>query len=159
MVVVINATSMAGLFPDIEARLDIDVESLRPGMVVADVIPNPRGLRLVRVAESRGCAMIDGLEMLVNRSHRHKVLNPASMLNPNEMREALLDILVAEAGVQGRHEIRDWEWVQGAYTDAVIFDFKNEAVAAAAKSVTVKEDHGGHKRRHRRSFRRGSSAW
>ena len=28
--------------PDRDARLDVDLDSLAPGMVVADVIPNPR---------------------------------------------------------------------------------------------------------------------
>ncbi|MGO8694666.1 MAG: shikimate dehydrogenase [Rectinemataceae bacterium] len=89
--VVINATSI-GLFPDIEARLDIDVESLRPGMVVADVIPNPPRTRLVRVAESRGCAMIDGLEMLVNQGVIGIKYWTGIDADPKLMREALLDI-------------------------------------------------------------------
>ncbi len=89
--VVINATSI-GLFPDIEARLDIDVESLRPGMVVADVIPNPPRTRLVRVAESRGCAMIDGLEMLVNQGVIGIMYWTGIDADPKLMREALLDI-------------------------------------------------------------------
>ena len=38
--VVINATSI-GLFPDIDARLDFDLNTLTSEMVVADVIPNP----------------------------------------------------------------------------------------------------------------------
>jgi shikimate dehydrogenase len=62
--VVINATSI-GLYPDVDARLALDVETLRPGMVVADVIPNPPRTRLVRDAEARGCRVIDGLGMLV----------------------------------------------------------------------------------------------
>lgn len=64
--VVVNATSI-GLYPDIDARLALDTSSLRPGMVVADVIPNPPRTRLVREAESRGCRVIDGLGMLVNQ--------------------------------------------------------------------------------------------
>lgn len=66
MDVVINATSI-GLFPDVEARLALVSESLRPGMIVADVIPNPPRTRLVRDAEQRGCRVIDGLGMLVNQ--------------------------------------------------------------------------------------------
>ena len=38
--IVVNATSI-GLFPHVEGRLDLDLDSLRPGLVVADVIPNP----------------------------------------------------------------------------------------------------------------------
>ncbi len=62
--VVINATSI-GLFPDVDARLALDVESLEPEMVVADVIPNPPKTRLVKDATERGCKVIDGLGMLV----------------------------------------------------------------------------------------------
>ncbi|HEX3314028.1 MAG TPA: shikimate dehydrogenase [Gemmataceae bacterium] len=63
--VVINATSI-GLY-DAEARLDLDVDTLKPGMVVADVIGNPPRTRLIRDAEARGCATVDGLGMLVNQ--------------------------------------------------------------------------------------------
>lgn len=64
--IIVNATSI-GLYPDIDARLDIDLATLTPGMVVADIIPNPPRTRLVRDAESRGCAVLDGLGMLVNQ--------------------------------------------------------------------------------------------
>ncbi len=64
--VVINATSI-GLFPDIHARLALDLDSLKPGMVVADVIPNPPQTRLLREAAARGCRTLDGLGMLVNQ--------------------------------------------------------------------------------------------
>src|SRR3954463_3592308 len=37
--IVVNATSI-GLFPDVDAELDLDPDTVRPGMVVADVIPN-----------------------------------------------------------------------------------------------------------------------
>ena len=64
--IVINATSI-GLYPDVDARLPLDVDSLRPGMIVADVIPNPPRTRFVRDAEARGCRVIDGLGMLVGQ--------------------------------------------------------------------------------------------
>lgn len=64
--VVINATSI-GLYPDVDARVGVNVETLKPSMVVADVIPNPPRTRLVRDAEARGCRVIDGLGMLVNQ--------------------------------------------------------------------------------------------
>jgi shikimate dehydrogenase len=64
--VLVNATSV-GLFPDIDARVDIDPESLRPELVVADVIPNPPRTLLIRDAEERGCAVLDGLGMLVDQ--------------------------------------------------------------------------------------------
>jgi shikimate dehydrogenase len=64
--VLINATSL-GLFPDVTATLPLDLESLRPEVVVADVIPNPPRTPLIRRAEERGCRVIDGLGMLVNQ--------------------------------------------------------------------------------------------
>ena len=64
--VVINATSI-GLFPDLDARLDFDLNSLTSNMVVADVIPNPPKTHLVRSAREKGCKVIDGLGMLVNQ--------------------------------------------------------------------------------------------
>ncbi len=64
--VVINATSI-GLFPDVDAKLPLDVQTLLPRMVVADVIPNPPRTGLVRAATEKGCRVIDGLGMLVNQ--------------------------------------------------------------------------------------------
>jgi shikimate dehydrogenase len=64
--VVINATSI-GLFPDVDARIALAPDTLKAGMVVADVIPNPPKTRLVRDATERGCKVIDGLGMLVNQ--------------------------------------------------------------------------------------------
>ena len=64
--ILINATSI-GLYPDVTARLDFDVKTLRPGMVVADVIPNPPKTLLVQDAIARQCQVIDGLGMLVNQ--------------------------------------------------------------------------------------------
>jgi shikimate dehydrogenase len=57
--IVINATSI-GLY-DAAARLALDVRSLRPEMVVADVIGNPPRTRLIREAEAQGCRVLDGL--------------------------------------------------------------------------------------------------
>ena len=62
---VINATSI-GLY-DADARLGLDVSTLQPAMVVADVIGNPPRTRLIRDAEARGCRALDGLGMLVNQ--------------------------------------------------------------------------------------------
>jgi shikimate dehydrogenase len=63
--VLINATSI-GLY-DAEARLALDPATLRPGLVVADVIFNPPRTRLLRDAEARGCTPLDGLGMIVNQ--------------------------------------------------------------------------------------------
>lgn len=92
--VVINATSI-GLFPDTEARVALDVDTLKAGMVVADVIPNPPKTRLVREATQRGCQVIDGLGMLVNQGvigiRYWTGIDP----DPSVMRRALEDIFGA----------------------------------------------------------------
>jgi len=63
--VVINGTSI-GLY-DPDARLAIDLDTLRPGMVAADVVFNPVRTRFLTEAASRGCRPLDGLGMLVNQ--------------------------------------------------------------------------------------------
>jgi shikimate dehydrogenase len=64
--ILVNATSI-GLFPDTDARPDLNLESLRPGLIVADVIPNPPRTGLLQDAVARGCTVLDGLGMLVNQ--------------------------------------------------------------------------------------------
>ena len=64
--IVVNATSL-GLFPHTDGRLNIDLGSLLPGMVVADIIPNPPQTSLLKSARQRGCTTLDGLGMLINQ--------------------------------------------------------------------------------------------
>jgi shikimate dehydrogenase len=64
--IVINATSI-GLYPHVDGRLDVEIESFKPAMVVADVIPNPPRTHFIKAAEARGCTIVDGLGMLVNQ--------------------------------------------------------------------------------------------
>jgi shikimate dehydrogenase len=63
--VVINGTSI-GLY-DPEARLGLHLNSLKPEMVVADVVFNPVRTRFLNDASARGCCIVDGLGMLVNQ--------------------------------------------------------------------------------------------
>jgi shikimate dehydrogenase len=64
--VFINATSIG--LGDETARVPIEVDSLRPDLIVADVIFNPPQTWLIRMAADRGCRTIDGLGMLVNQA-------------------------------------------------------------------------------------------
>lgn len=89
--VVINATSI-GLY-DAEARLNLDVSSLHPGMVVADVIGNPPRTRLIRDAEARGCTALDGLGMLVNQGVVGVQYWTGIDPDPRVMRKALQEAL------------------------------------------------------------------
>jgi shikimate dehydrogenase len=64
--ILINATSIGLSAAD--ARVPLAVESLRPELIVADVIFNPPQTRLLRDAVERGCTTLDGLGMLVNQA-------------------------------------------------------------------------------------------
>jgi shikimate dehydrogenase len=92
--IVVNATSI-GLFPNVDDRLDLELGSLQPHMVVADVIPNPPRTALVREAQARGCVTLDGLGMLVNQaviSIRHWTGVDA---DPTVMRQKLEELFPA----------------------------------------------------------------
>jgi len=89
--VVINATSI-GLFPDVDARLALNMETVTPNMVVADVIPNPPQTRLVREATAKGCTVLDGLGMLVNQGVIGFRLWTGVDPNPAVMRTALEEV-------------------------------------------------------------------
>lgn len=64
--IVVNSTSI-GLYPDVDARIPVNLDTLKPEMVVADVIPNPPATNLMKDASTRGCTTLDGLGMLVNQ--------------------------------------------------------------------------------------------
>ena len=63
--IVINGTSIGLYAPD--ARLALDLDSLKPGMVAADVVFSPVRTRFLDDAAARGCVALDGLGMLVNQ--------------------------------------------------------------------------------------------
>lgn len=64
--VLVNATSI-GLYPDVDAKPDIRYATLKPGMTVCDVIPNPPQTQFLQEAEKRGAKTLNGLNMLVNQ--------------------------------------------------------------------------------------------
>ena len=64
--ILVNATSI-GLFPNVEQKPDLDESSLRPDLIVCDVIPNHPRTQLLKMAEQQGAKTIDGLGMLVNQ--------------------------------------------------------------------------------------------
>lgn len=84
----VNATSI-GLFPDVEARVPVDLSTLSPHAIVCDVIPNPPTTRLVREARERGLLALDGLGMLVNQGIIGIELWTGRTPDAGVMREAL----------------------------------------------------------------------
>jgi shikimate dehydrogenase len=89
--VLVNATSI-GLYPDVNARVPVDVSTFRQGLIVCDVIPNPPRTRLVRDAESAGCTALDGLGMLVNQGVIGIKLWTGLDADPTVMRRALEEV-------------------------------------------------------------------
>lgn len=89
--IVINATPI-GLYPDTGGCLDLNIASLAPNMVVADVIPNPPKTRLIRDAEKCGCRVLDGLGMLVNQGVIAIKHWTGADVNASVMRRTLQDI-------------------------------------------------------------------
>src|SRR5262249_9003658 len=82
-----------GLYPDVEATLDVDLATLKAGMIVADVIPNPPRTRLIRDAEQRGCRVLDGLGMLVNQGVIGIKYWTGVDADPGVMRRTIQDLL------------------------------------------------------------------
>lgn len=62
--ILVNATSI-GLFPNVNDKPNLDYETITPGMIVCDVIPNPPYTPFLKEAEARGAKTLDGLGMLV----------------------------------------------------------------------------------------------
>lgn len=89
--ILINGTSI-GLY-DAEARPPIDLTTLDPATVVADVVFNPARTRLLSEAESRGCRTVDGLGMLVNQGVIGIDFWTGIQPDPQVMRVALLRAL------------------------------------------------------------------
>lgn len=87
----INATSIG--LSDATARVPVAADSLRPELVVADVIFNPPDTWLIRTAAERGCRTLDGLGMLVNQAAIGFQIWTGSEPNAGVMREALEEFL------------------------------------------------------------------
>jgi shikimate dehydrogenase len=62
--VLVNATSI-GLYPQADDLPSLDYATIKPGLVVCDVIPNPPRTRFLDAARARGALTLDGLGMLV----------------------------------------------------------------------------------------------
>jgi shikimate dehydrogenase len=62
--ILINSTSI-GLYPDVDARPNINYNTIQAGMLVCDVIPNPPNTPFLQIANGKGAQTLDGLGMLV----------------------------------------------------------------------------------------------
>ncbi len=62
--ILVNATSI-GLYPNVDEMPPVDLASIRAGLLVCDVIPNPPRTAFLKAAEKCGARTLDGLGMLV----------------------------------------------------------------------------------------------
>lgn len=65
--ILVNATSI-GLYPKVDDRPNIDYDTMRKGLYVQDVIPNPAFTPFLREADKRGLRWQSGMQMLVNQA-------------------------------------------------------------------------------------------
>ena len=63
--VLVNCTSIG--LGDATARVPVAANTLRPDLIVADVIPNPPRTRFLAESAAAGCRIIDGLGMLTGQ--------------------------------------------------------------------------------------------
>lgn len=89
---VINATSL-GFYPHHRDILDVDVASLRPDMIVADVVPNPPETMWLQAAAAAGCVTLTGIGMLVNQALVNARLWTGQDLDATVMHRALSEAL------------------------------------------------------------------
>jgi shikimate dehydrogenase len=89
--VLINATSIGQ--EDANARVPLDPDGLRPGLIVADVTSDPPRTRLLREAGQRGCTTLDGLGMYIDQAAIGLQLWTAVEVDCDVMREAIEEFL------------------------------------------------------------------
>ena len=85
--VLVNATSI-GFHPSTDTP-DVDVSTIGPGMVVADVVANPPDTEFLQRAQARGAQPLQGLGMLVNQALTNARLWTGRTLSAEVMRRAL----------------------------------------------------------------------
>ena len=89
--VLINATSIG--LGDAHARVPVNNATIRPELVVADVIFNPAETRFLREAAEHGATTLDGLGMLVNQAVIGFKIWTGIEPDANVMRDALEEFL------------------------------------------------------------------
>ena len=90
--IVVNATSI-GMNPNSSAHLELDINSLQPDMIVADVVIDPPITHLIKAAQVRGCTALNGFGMLVNQGILGIKYWTGIDVDPEPMHERLRQLL------------------------------------------------------------------
>lgn len=85
--ILINATS-AGMHPN-DGESPLRKECLRSGMTVMDIVYRPRQTKLLKEAETCGCQVIDGLEMLAYQGAKQQEIWTGRKPDMDRIREEL----------------------------------------------------------------------
>lgn len=91
--IVVNATPI-GLYPKINDRPGVNMDTIRPPMLVCDVIPNPPRTRFLIEATGKGAKTLDGLGMLVYQGAIAFTVWTGQDAPIDAMRQALTDAFV-----------------------------------------------------------------
>jgi shikimate dehydrogenase len=91
---VVNCTPI-GMFPQVDASpLSVEqIELLRVGAIVYDLIYSPRPTKLLQMAEDSGCQLIDGVDMLVGQGSAALELWLGQPVPVELMRVSLIEVL------------------------------------------------------------------
>jgi shikimate dehydrogenase len=91
---VVNCTPI-GMFPQVDASpLSVpQIELLRVGAIVYDLIYTPRPTKLLQMAEANGCQSIDGVDMLVGQGAAALELWLGQPVPVELMRASLIEVL------------------------------------------------------------------
>lgn len=92
----VNATSIA-MYPDVDARVPVDYDTLRPGLLACDVIPNPPDTPFLRLARAAGAQTLDGMGMLVYQGAIGFRMWTGCEAPTDVMREALQEVFSTPA--------------------------------------------------------------
>ena len=90
--IVVNATSI-GMNPNSSAHLELDINSLQPNMIVADVVIDPPITHLIKAAQVLGCTALNGFGMLVNQGILGIKYWTGIDVDPEPMHERLRQLL------------------------------------------------------------------
>lgn len=91
--IVINATDV-GLYPRIHERPRVNMDSIRPTMLVCDVVPNPPRTRFLIEAAAKGAKTLDGLGMLVYQGAIAFTIWTGQDAPVDVMRQALSEVVI-----------------------------------------------------------------
>lgn len=91
--ILINATNV-GLYPDINDKPGVAMDTIRSGMLVCDVIPNPPRTKFLIEAAAKGAKTLDGLGMLVYQGAIAFTIWTGQDAPIVEMRQALTDVFI-----------------------------------------------------------------